>query len=161
MCRGFDWCALFLNTASNYGTLLLRLGSHTAAHLKETITEMVDKWDIANKTHVIVRDNAANITKACDELRVQHIGCFAHTLQLCVNKTLDANDRDVQWVSKSLSKCRQVVGHFSHSVLAKEKLRAIQGGIKDCKKQRLVQVGFYSLKIVPTIQRSATLMMQF
>ena len=47
---------------------------------------------------------------AIEILSWQHFGCFAHTLQLGVKKTMQ-----VPQVSKALRHARNLVGHFHHS----------------------------------------------
>ncbi|KAL7887292.1 hypothetical protein AOLI_G00050130 [Acnodon oligacanthus] len=50
---------------------------------------MLDQWQFPlNKVHVILRDNASNTKKAMDNMGVCSSGCFAHTLQLVINKGL-------------------------------------------------------------------------
>jgi hypothetical protein len=42
--------------------------------------EMLHDWKIEkNKVHVVLRDNAANMKKAMNQLGVSSLGCFAHS----------------------------------------------------------------------------------
>ncbi|XP_052806300.1 E3 SUMO-protein ligase ZBED1-like [Mya arenaria] len=69
-----------------------------------------------------VHDNARNIQKAgtlCPEWG-DH-SCFAHTLQLCIKPFLELPS-----VSKVLSKCRKLVGHFKHSTTLNAELHRRQ-----------------------------------
>ena len=104
-------------------------GAYTAENLAGVVSRMLNEWNVHEKTHVVVRDNAANMSKAMDIADVARIGCFAHTIQLYVNKPLDSKDRNLQFLSNLLAQCHAVVGHFSHSVLAKERLGKIQEGL--------------------------------
>ena len=79
------------------------LGSHTAANIATVLGTMLDDWNVRNKTHVIVRDNAANMTKALDSADVSNIGCFVHTVQLCITKPLESKERNLQFLSHLLS----------------------------------------------------------
>lgn len=50
---------------------------------------MLDEWSIAReKCHVVVKDNAFNIAKCYHDGSYSSVGCFAHTLQLCVHDGL-------------------------------------------------------------------------
>lgn len=114
-------------------------GAHTADNLAGAVGRMLNEWNVREKTHVVIRDNAANISKAMNVADVASIGCFAHTIQLCVNKPLDSKDRNLQFLSNLLAQCRAVVGHFSHSVLVKERLVKIQEGLANHPQRKLIQ----------------------
>lgn len=61
-------------------------GSHNAAAIASAFDGMSGKWKIPKeKTHVVVRDNACNISKAMMEFGVRSLPCMAHTLQLAVH----------------------------------------------------------------------------
>ena len=68
-----------------------------------------------------MHDNASNITLAVQNLGWQSVPCFAHTLQLAVNKGLE-----VSQINKLPSVGRKRVGHFKHSSLAMTALREKQ-----------------------------------
>ena len=60
-------------------------GSHTGKLIAEAIEGMLVQWKIPKSNiHVVLRDNASNMKKAMDEMDVPSLGCFAHTLQLCM-----------------------------------------------------------------------------
>ena len=92
--------------------LITVAGSHTSDNIASCIETMLDNWNL-RETHVIVRDNAANISKALETADVANIGCFAHTIQLCVNKPLESKEQNLQFLSHLLAQCRAIVGHFS------------------------------------------------
>ena len=55
-------------------------GSHTADAITHAMEEMLHDWKIEkNKVHVVLRDNAANMKKAMNQLGVSSLGCFAHS----------------------------------------------------------------------------------
>ena len=58
----------------------------------------------------ITTDNAANISKAVQESDFSHVRCFAHTLNLAVQKGLKVNGINTQ-----LSKIRQIARYFHKS----------------------------------------------
>ena len=100
---------------------------------------MLDSYELRPKVHVVLRDNAANMSKAMMLAGLPSTGCFAHSLQLCIQKPLTSRAATLAWLSNLLATCRALVGHFSHSVLAKQKLRAIQSTMPDCPKRKLIQ----------------------
>lgn len=50
--------------------------------------EMLERKISKNEVHVILQDNASNITKVMDQQGVTSLGCFDHTLQVVVNEGL-------------------------------------------------------------------------
>jgi hypothetical protein len=98
-------------------------GSHTSDAIAATLKEMLDKWQIPlDKVHVILRDNASNMRKAMDNMKVRSLGCVAHTLHLVVIEGLLSQ----RAVSDAVASGRQIVGHLKHSPLAYSRLQDIQ-----------------------------------
>ena len=65
---------------------------HTGTNIASRIQEVLEVWNIqASHTSTVVTGNASNMTAALNNLECGHLPCFAHTLQLAVNKRLDAN----------------------------------------------------------------------
>lgn len=99
---------------------------HTYYNLQEKINEIIQEWNITGKVVATVHDNAANIKKAIltDELNRfgSSVCCFAHSLQLGINKGLEKQKS----INSIIIKCSQIVGHFSHSNLANEALTKAQ-----------------------------------
>jgi len=62
------------------------------------------------------------MTNGLRDAGVQSLSCMSHTLQLCVKRGLTSR----RAVSDALAASRPVATHFCHSVLAKEKMEAIQ-----------------------------------
>ena len=69
-----------------------------------------------------MNDNAANMTAAVNLLKLRHVPCFAHTLNLVVQDSIKSNG-DVQ---KLKEKIKAIVSFFHHSVKASDKLRLVQ-----------------------------------
>ena len=47
---------------------------------------MLSKWNIEKgEVHLILRDNGSNMIKAMDQGDFEHLGYFAHTLQLVIH----------------------------------------------------------------------------
>ena len=95
---------------------------HTALNIAERLRDSIKEWKIdEERVSAIVHDNASNITLAVQNLGWQSVPCFAHTLQLAVNKGLE-----VSQINKLASVGRKIVGHFKHSSLAMTALREKQ-----------------------------------
>ena len=73
------------------------------------------KWGLKNVT--AVSDNASKIQSAFKHYIVPHIGCFAHTINLSVNKGLEDTA-----VKKLLGRVRALVSTFKQSYLRTEDL---------------------------------------
>ena len=119
-------------------SLFLRYtGTHTGENIGSVVGEMLDEWSLRDKVHVIVRDNTANMTKALDGANVPSIGCFVNTVQQCIQKPLESKQFAVfiAFVGTVPLYCRP----FSHSVLAKERLKKIQEDVPNQPKRKLVQ----------------------
>ena len=61
----------------------------------------------------VVTNYASNMLAAVNILEWNHLPCFVHTLQLAVNKGMDANS-----LIQLSSLGRKLVRHFKHSALA-------------------------------------------
>lgn len=87
---------------------------HSGINIATRIKEVAEMWNIDNE-HVsaVVTDNASNMLAAMDILEWNHMPCFACTLQLAVNKGMDATSL-IQLSSHS----KKLVSHFKHSALA-------------------------------------------
>ena len=81
----------------------------TGANIALRIQEVLEVWNIqASHVSAVEIDNASNITAALNSLECGHLPCFAHTLQLAVNKALDANS-----LNQLCSLARKLVGHLN------------------------------------------------
>ena len=98
-------------------------GHHTADGLLCAFQQMLSKWNIdSSRCHVVLRDNAANISKCFRIASIPSLGCFAHTLQLCVRDGLLSQ----RAVSDIVTVSRKLVGHFKHSSSATSRLKELQ-----------------------------------
>jgi hypothetical protein len=80
--------------------------------------------NLSGKVQTIVTDNASVMIRVCDLLKVNHLNCFAHTLNLTVNDGLeDATNPDLITM---LEKCKSIVKHLKKSNVAMGKLREEQ-----------------------------------
>ena len=70
-------------------------------------------------TVIVTSDNAANITKAMADSDMQHVRCFAHTINLSVQKFVDT-------VSGQLAAMREIVRFFHRSPGAEALLKVCE-----------------------------------
>ena len=62
---------------------------HTAENIAEELTSICEKWKILDKIFCVVTDNAANMTSAIKKhMKLRHLPCFAHTLNLVVQEAM-------------------------------------------------------------------------
>ena len=99
---------------------------HDGQYLASKLREAITTWEIADKIHVGIRDNAANMKLAMKLAGVTDIGCMAHTLQLVLHDAL-LTQTSVEIVVK---KARKIVGHFKHSEQACRHLLEHQQTVK-------------------------------
>ena len=89
---------------------------HTGTNIASEVNKIFSEFKL-DKPLAIVTDNAANMGIAARELGIHHVHCYAHTLQLAIEKGLK-----ITQISKTLGSARKLVSHFSHSVLATNSL---------------------------------------
>ena len=62
--------------------------NHTSEHVAEVIEEAITEWGL-DQHPPMVTDNAANMVRAAEILKSEpHIGCYAYTINLAVQKCL-------------------------------------------------------------------------
>ena len=96
-------------------------GSHNADHVADMLTECEAEWDLQDKNPTVVTDNARNMVNAANQLDWDHVGCFAHTLNLSVCRAYK-----VDAMSRILARARKLVGHFRRSPGAAQVLKEKQ-----------------------------------
>nr|XP_055045539.1 uncharacterized protein LOC129431635 [Misgurnus anguillicaudatus] len=52
--------------------------THTAEHIKEAKSILLESWGIRDKVTCLVTDHASNMTLCANLLQIRHIPCFAH-----------------------------------------------------------------------------------
>jgi Protein of unknown function (DUF 659) len=122
----------YIAVTAHYITLDFQLGScllecvrytdrHTHENLAIELRRVIQEWEIQGKVFVIVTDNAKNITAAVNLMKneVTHWPCFAHTLNLVVQKALES-------IENVRSKVKKIAEYFHRSTLAADKLRELQ-----------------------------------
>ncbi|GFR84459.1 zinc finger BED domain-containing protein 4 [Elysia marginata] len=96
--------------------------SHTAVNIKDELEAVIHDWGLQEKVFAIVTDNASNMVAAVNLLKVRHVPCYAHTLNLVVNDTL----KELPHLSALRKKVRGIVSHFHSSVKSSEELEQAQ-----------------------------------
>jgi len=91
---------------------------------------------------VVLHDNAENMCEVMDEAGVHSISCLAHALQLSVKAGLASQ----HGVGDVVSVCRRTATHFSHSTLARDRLREIQQSIPGLTPHDILPVVFIAGK---------------
>lgn len=96
--------------------------AHTAANIADELKRVFDSWEIRGKVSCIVTDNASNMVQACNILKIRHMPCFAHTLNLVVQDAIKNTDE----IADLKRKVKDIVRFFHHSVKATDKLSNLQ-----------------------------------
>ena len=94
---------------------------HTGDDISDTLSELMDRWNITDKVVASTTDNASNMTKAMRNLNLLNVPCVGHTLQLSVLKSFN-----LPIVTKMLARVRRIIGHFHRSEKAMRNLREKQ-----------------------------------
>ena len=78
---------------------------HTAEmYAKKIEDEVISRFKLIENDVTIVcatTDNAANMIATAKELKIRHMGCYSHTLQLAVNDLLDPKKKKQSAPSES------------------------------------------------------------
>lgn len=116
--------------------------------IKTIVTEVLEEWNITEKVQCIVTDNAPNMIKAADLLKIRHLPCLAHTLNLVIKHSIKAES--AANIQKLISICENIVSFFHCSPKAMRLLRAIKQ--QQCEEESappdLVQYVSLFLKII-------------
>lgn len=95
-------------------------GSHTGENLSIEIRKILQEWELIDKVTMGVSDNASNISNAFQKyLNLDHIGCYAHSLNLIVQSGLEVFEA-------TINKIKRIVLHFKKSTKSSEKLTQYQ-----------------------------------
>ncbi|XP_047117392.1 zinc finger BED domain-containing protein 4-like [Schistocerca piceifrons] len=92
---------------------------HTAENISNELQNVTSTWGITNKIVACTTDNAPNMVKAVMMCKWWHVPCFAHTLNLIVQASLEP-------VTDTRAKVKSIVEFFKRSPRALEKLHNIQ-----------------------------------
>ncbi|KAJ8913578.1 hypothetical protein NQ315_013983 [Exocentrus adspersus] len=102
-------------------------GSHTGEAIATALTNLLKDWDLkTEQVHLIIADNAVNMSKGINEAGLNYQPCFVHTLQLVIKDAMGSQ----RAITDLFAKAKQIVGHFNHSSLACYNLEQIQLRLK-------------------------------
>uniref|UniRef100_A0A1X7VYX5 DUF659 domain-containing protein n=1 Tax=Amphimedon queenslandica TaxID=400682 RepID=A0A1X7VYX5_AMPQE len=88
--------------------------AHTAENLVLVLNESLSEWNLDEKVYAFSTDNGQNMVNAVvHHLKVLHIPCISHTLQLSVQKSFN-----IDYIARVLAKIWKLVGHFRKSTKA-------------------------------------------
>lgn len=94
--------------------------AHTSQNLAAMLQEFTQEWNLTNKITAVVTDNAANVVGAVRVCNWRHLSCFAHSINLVVQKGIDAIRENL------VGKVKSIVEYFKRSSSALQKLKEIQ-----------------------------------
>ena len=93
--------------------------SQTADIILESLERSMEEWELPYTVSIFaVRDNGSNLKAAILRSVYFDISCFSHTLQLAIGDAVD----DCDGMKNILTRCRKVVTHYHHSLVATDKL---------------------------------------
>uniref|UniRef100_A0A4Y0BIY4 BED-type domain-containing protein n=1 Tax=Anopheles funestus TaxID=62324 RepID=A0A4Y0BIY4_ANOFN len=93
---------------------------HTARHIADWLKQVVLKYKIENKVQAIITNNEANMQIAINEMNVQHLPCFAHTLNSLVQNAIQ------QSIKATVDEVKTIVTFFKNNSNASQKLLEAQ-----------------------------------
>ncbi|XP_062699516.1 E3 SUMO-protein ligase ZBED1-like [Aedes albopictus] len=113
----------FLNSKTELQSYLLECSEfsekHTGENISKWISDVLIKFSITDKVTAIVTDNAANMKIAASKLEIIHLSCFAHSLNLVVQRSISNSIQSV------VDKCKSIVQYFKKSSYALSKLQEV------------------------------------
>ncbi|XP_037930578.1 zinc finger BED domain-containing protein 4-like, partial [Teleopsis dalmanni] len=99
---------------------------HTSENLAAEIKRIIDEWRLTNKIFAVTTDNAANIIRAVTLCGWCHVPCFAHTLNLIIQKGLK-NIEHIRLKSKNIAEWNSTCYMFDRIIKITEAISATIG----------------------------------
>ncbi|XP_050547873.1 zinc finger BED domain-containing protein 4-like [Daktulosphaira vitifoliae] len=93
--------------------------SHTADNLALFLKNTVSEWGLNDRVTAVVTDNASNMKLAIDKCDWRRISCFAHSVNLVVQNSLEI-------IEPVITKIKNIVSYFKRSSHALAKLEEYQ-----------------------------------
>lgn len=85
--------------------------NHTAENIKNMVKSKLDEWGLSLKSIIsCTTDNGANIVNAIELLNVSRIPCFAHSINIGVNRCMDITP-----IKRSVARIRSLQNSIAHS----------------------------------------------
>ena len=105
--------------------------AYTSQNLADTMLEIFKEWQISDKVVCVVTDNAANMVKMVEILKIKYLPCFAHTLNLVLQENLN-----LESIKSILNRCREIVTYMKRSSTATEMFKEEQNKDQKNKNER-------------------------
>lgn len=85
--------------------------NHTAENIQNMVKAKLEEWGLPLKSIIsCTTDNGANVVSAVDLLSVTRIPCFAHSINIGVNRCLE-----IKQVKRSVARIRSLQNSIAHS----------------------------------------------
>jgi len=114
--KNFELITAVLSTAT-----LATPTNHSAANVAESLMQVLSEWGLQKKVVSIVTDNDATMKKACEDMSLKHLPCFAHTINLLVQEILK-----MEILRPVLTKCKSIVAFIKRSSTTMAKFKVAQ-----------------------------------
>lgn len=95
--------------------------NHCAGNIANSLSAVLNEWNLLNKVVTIVTDNDAYMKKACELMKIKHLPCVSHAINLLVHDLLKIDS-----MVPLLGKGKRIVSFFKSSSIATEKLKNAQ-----------------------------------
>ncbi|UYV63756.1 hypothetical protein LAZ67_2005522 [Cordylochernes scorpioides] len=119
--------AHFIDYTTKLNSILLECSEfpqkHTAENISSWILGVTKKFKLDFKTVAVVTDNAPNIKAAIKTLGLPHLSCFAHSLNLVVQRSINES------IKSAVDKVKYIAQFFKQSSHAMAKLREMQANL--------------------------------
>ncbi|UYV72018.1 hypothetical protein LAZ67_9001565 [Cordylochernes scorpioides] len=119
--------AHFIDYTTKLNSILLECSEfpqkHTAENISSWILGVTKKFKLDFKTVAVVTDNAPNIKAAIKTLGLPHLSCFAHSVNLVVQRSINES------IKSAVDKVKSIVQFFKQSSHAMAKLREMQANL--------------------------------
>ncbi|UYV75575.1 hypothetical protein LAZ67_13000651 [Cordylochernes scorpioides] len=119
--------AHFIDYTTKLNSILLECSEffqkHTAENISSWILGVTKKFKLDFKTVAVVTDNAPNIKAAIKTLGLPHLSCFAHSLNLVVQRSINES------IKSAVDKVKSIVQFIKQSSHAMAKLREMQANL--------------------------------
>lgn len=106
----------FITSAWLYNHYMLSTNELDACHTGKNIDTEIEKINndfgiIDNKIYGMVPDNVSNMVSCFSKLAMadKHLGCFGHTLQLCIRSVF----KDNSLITRVIASAKRLVKHFT------------------------------------------------
>lgn len=102
---------------------LLDSTDHFAQNVANTLQDILNFWNILDKTVCVVTKNSSSMLEACEILKIQNHPCFAQALNSVVQDGLKLEDDAIKAL---FAKCKAIVKFFKQSTITNEKFKMVQ-----------------------------------